>query len=57
MNYVDVYFSRVNHFGETTAERLKSEMRQEASFLFRKTFSVPDRVLVADFIKPKRKKR
>ena len=24
MNYVDVYFSRVNHFGETTAERLKN---------------------------------
>ena len=24
MNYLDVYFSRVNHFGETTAERLKN---------------------------------
>lgn len=24
MNYIDVYFSRVNHFGETTAERLKN---------------------------------
>lgn len=24
MNYVDVYFSRVNHFGETTAERIKN---------------------------------
>ena len=24
MNYVDVYFSRVNHFGETVAERLKN---------------------------------
>ena len=24
MNYLDVYFSRVNHFGETTAERIKN---------------------------------
>ena len=24
MNYVDVYFSRVNHFGETQAERIKN---------------------------------
>ena len=24
MNYLDVYFSRVNHFGETVAERLKN---------------------------------
>ena len=24
MNYLDVYWSRVNHFGETTAERLKN---------------------------------
>ena len=24
MNYVDVYFSRVNHFGETPAERIKN---------------------------------
>ena len=24
MNYLDVYFSRVNHFGDTTAERLKN---------------------------------
>lgn len=24
MNYLDVYFSRVNHFGETTAERVKN---------------------------------
>ena len=24
MNYLDVYFSRVNHFGETTQERLKN---------------------------------
>lgn len=47
----------LKYLPQTTAERLKSEMRQEASFLFRKTFSVPDRVLVADFIKPKRKKR
>lgn len=24
MNYLDVYFSRLNHFGETTAERIKN---------------------------------
>ena len=24
MNYLDVYFSRVNHLGETTAERIKN---------------------------------
>ena len=24
MNYLDVYFSRVNYFGETTAERIKN---------------------------------
>ena len=24
MNYLDVYFSRVNHFGDTTAERIKN---------------------------------
>ena len=24
MNYLDVYFSRVNHFGETTADRIKN---------------------------------
>lgn len=24
MNYLDVYFSRINHFGETTAERIKN---------------------------------
>ena len=24
MNYLDIYFSRVNHFGETTAERIKN---------------------------------
>jgi len=24
MNYLDVYFSRVNHFGETYADRLKN---------------------------------
>jgi len=24
MNYLDVYFSRVNHFGETVAERIKN---------------------------------
>jgi hypothetical protein len=24
MNYLDVYFSRINHFGETYAERLKN---------------------------------
>ena len=24
MNYVDVYFSRVNHFGDTITERLKN---------------------------------
>jgi len=25
MNYLDTYFSRVNHFGETTAERIKNK--------------------------------
>jgi hypothetical protein len=24
MNYLDVYYSRVNHFGETIAERIKN---------------------------------
>ena len=24
MNYLDVYFSRINHLGETTAERIKN---------------------------------
>ena len=24
MNYLDVYFSRINHFGETAAERIKN---------------------------------
>jgi hypothetical protein len=24
MNYIDVYFSRINHFGETQAERIKN---------------------------------
>ena len=24
MNYLDVYFSRINHMGETTAERIRN---------------------------------
>ena len=24
MNYRDIYFSRINHLGETTAERIKN---------------------------------
>ena len=43
MNYVDVYFSRVNHFGETVAERLKnSGIVQFEKWMAQSPFTVND---------------
>ena len=43
MNYLDVYFSRVNHFGETTAERIKnSGIKAFEKWLAQSPFTVTD---------------
>ena len=43
MNYLDVYFSRVNHFGETKAERIKnSGIVQFEKWLAQSPFTVVD---------------
>ena len=43
MNYLDVYFSRINHFGETQAERIKnSGMIEFEKWMAQSPFTVTD---------------